>query len=276
MISLLAPYVAAVVALLAAVGSWVATSRTNRNARLQQERALAHDAEQRDRERRMTVRRDVYIPIAQAISHAQSLLGHLTDPEADHKETVVAFAADLATMAKIHAVGSEQAIAAMMGYLKVLVGTYLQLLTARVDLLSRKAAIAKETALIEAAERAVQRFQETAGQLHLAGDAEAESARLRQLVEIEQNSHKEHLQRRGQLLREQATAQLELLGQLTAALSRMAEAMPDVVLTARADLDMPLDSAAYRALFAEQQGPGLQAIREAQEQLRRAMGMGGG
>lgn len=275
MLSLLAPYVAAAIALLAAILSLVATGRTNRNARLQQERALAHDARQRDRERTMTLRRDVYIPIAQAISHAQSSLGQLLDPEADHKQTVVAFAADLATMGKIHAVGSEQSIAAMMRYLKVLAGTYIQLLTARIDLLTRKEAIAKETALIAQADTAMQRFKELAAQLHLAGNAEAQAERLGQLMESEQKSHKEHLERRGQLLREQVTTQLALLERLAAALDRTGEAIPDVVLAARADLDLPLDSAEYRGLFAEQQQGALQAIRDVQEQLRRTMGMGG-
>lgn len=74
-LSLLGPYAAASVALLAAIGSFVASRSTIRNARESLRLQLQHDAERRDRERVLALKRDVYIPIVQAITHAQATLG---------------------------------------------------------------------------------------------------------------------------------------------------------------------------------------------------------
>jgi hypothetical protein len=271
-LSLLGPYAAASVALLAAVASFSASWLTIRNAQRALRLQLEHDAEGRDRERTMALKRDVYIPIVQAISHAQAMLGQLIDPDRDNNALAEQIAEDLSTMAKIHAVGSEQTISAMMEYLKVLAPAHFQFMLARADLVSRKQAIARESALMEAAEAAMQRFKEFAGELHIAGNGDARVARLKELVDSEVRSHKEHMERRAQLIKQQAEAQLVLLDQLVAVLGRLGDLLPDVVLAARRDLDIPLGSAEYRQLFVQQQQAVMQAVRNVQEQLKQLIG----
>lgn len=271
-LSLLGPYAAAFVALLAAVASFSASWLTIRNARRALQLQLKHDAEGRDRERTMALKRDVYIPIVQAITHAQAMLGQLINPDMDNNALATQIAEDLSTMAKIHAVGSEQTISAMMEYLKVLGPAHIQFMLARADLVSRKQAIARESVLMEDAEAAIKRFKELAGELHIAGNADAQGARLKELVDSEMRSHKEHKERRVQLIQQQTAAQLALFDQLIAVLGRLGDLLPDVVLATRRDLDLPLDSAEYRQLFVEQQQAVMQAIRNVQEKLKQLVG----
>jgi hypothetical protein len=271
-LSLLGPYAAAFVALLAAVASFSASWLTIRNARRALQLQLKHDAEGRDRERIMTLKRDVYIPIVQAITHAQTMLGQLINPDMDNNALATQIAEDLSTMAKIHAVGSEQTISAMMKYLKVLGPAHIQFMLARADLISRKQTIERESVLMEDAEAAMKRFKELAGELHIAGNADAQAARLKELVDSEVRSHKEHKERRAQLIQQQARVQLALFDQVVAVLGRLADLLPDVVLAARRDLDIPLDSAEYRQLFVEQQQAVMQAVRDVQEKLRQLIG----
>ena len=271
-LSLLGPYAAAFVALLAAVASFSASWLTIRNARRALQLQLKHDAEGRDRERIMTLKRDVYIPIVQAITHAQTMLGQLINPDMDNNALATQIAEDLSTMAKIHAVGSEQTISAMMKYLKVLGPAHIQFMLARADLISRKQTIERESVLMEDAEAAMKRFKELAGELHITGNADAQAARLKELVDSEVRSHKEHKERRAQLIQQQARVQLALFDQVVAVLGRLADLLPDVVLAARRDLDIPLDSAEYRQLFVEQQQAVMQAVRDVQEKLRQLIG----
>lgn len=272
LISLLAPYVAAGVALVAAVVSYVASRSTNKNAGIQQQRQLAHDSQQRDRERTLALRRDVYIPVVRAIVHAQSALGQMIDPDTDHNVVAAGYAEDVATMAKIHAVGSEQSIGAVLKYLRVLGPAYLRFMVARGDLLARKRAIAQETAGIEHATAAIKRFQVLAGELHLAGEGDVPGNRLKALIDIAQGAHKTHSDRRAQLVREQSAAQLALLGRLVATGDQTAKLLPDVLLAARVDLDLTIDATEYRRLFAEQHEAMVAAVHEVHEQLKQLAG----
>src|SRR6185503_10057808 len=62
---------AAVTASLITLGGvWL----TNRNSRAQQILFLTHDANVRDKERMMSLRRDIYLPVAEAIANSISLL----------------------------------------------------------------------------------------------------------------------------------------------------------------------------------------------------------
>jgi hypothetical protein len=187
-VTVLGPYAAASVALLAAVGSFVASWLTIGNARRAQRLQLEHDARVRDRERTMALKRDVYIPIVQAISRAQAALGQLIGPDVDHKTLAVQLAEDLSTIAKIHVVGSEQTISAMMRYVKVLAPAHLQFSLAHADLVSRKQAIERESALMGDAEAAMNRFKERAGELHIAGNGDAQAGRLKDLMDSEAKS----------------------------------------------------------------------------------------
>lgn len=63
---------------------------------------------------------------------------------------------------------------------------------------------------------------------------------------------------------------MTIFEQLIMALGHAADLMPDVVLAARADLSVPIDSAKYGGLFAEQQQAMTAAVREVQEQLKGA------
>jgi len=268
----LGPYAAAGVALLAAVGSFVGTCLTLRNSRRTMQEQLKHDARERDRERTMALKRDVYIPIVEAVGHAQAALGQLTNTDVDNNVLAVQIAEDLAKMAKVHVVGSEPTIAAMMEYLKVLSPGYFQLMLARAGLISRNQAIAQESARIAAAEAAIDRFKQLSGELHIAGDGEAQAGRLRDLVQSEMQTHQEHTARRAKLIQEQAAAQLCMFNDLLAVLGQLADLLPPVVLWARRDLDMALNESEYRQLFRAQQEAMMQAARTVQENLRKLMG----
>src|SRR5689334_9436324 len=102
--AVLAALIAAAVALVSSVVSAVSSWRSNRNARWQLERRLEHEASQRERDRQLELKRDIYVPAVEAIIHAQSLVGQLVRPEVDNASVSRELMEGLAKIAKIYVV----------------------------------------------------------------------------------------------------------------------------------------------------------------------------
>lgn len=72
-------------ALIAALVAFTSTVLSNRNSRKQLKLQLDDNALQRDRDRTMCLRRDVYLPAAEALARLQGALGKLTSVNADQE-----------------------------------------------------------------------------------------------------------------------------------------------------------------------------------------------
>jgi hypothetical protein len=128
-------------ALIAAMVAFTSTVLSNRNSRKQLQMQLNNNALQRDRERAMALRRDVYLPAAEALARVQGALGQLTRVSADEEAIGRQLVTDLATMAKIHLVASESTVAALMAYQKALMPAYLELIALRAPIVVRQRGI---------------------------------------------------------------------------------------------------------------------------------------
>src|SRR5580698_1466183 len=131
-------------ALIAALVAFTSTMLSNRNSRKQLRMQLTSDALQQDRERAMALRRDVYLPAAEAIARCQGALGQLTDVNADQKAVAHQLVVDLATFAKIHLVASEPTIIALMTYQKAFMPAYVELLELRAPMMNRQREIEQQ------------------------------------------------------------------------------------------------------------------------------------
>jgi hypothetical protein len=125
---------------------------SNRNSRKQLRMQLQDNALQRDRDRAMALRRDVYLPAAEAIAHMQVTLGRLLDLDVDQTEIGRQMCADLSTLAKVHLVAKEPTVKALMAHQAVFMPGYLELTILRGTLLIHKAGIANHQKYIDGAE----------------------------------------------------------------------------------------------------------------------------
>src|SRR5215469_7161292 len=95
-------------ALVGAIIGMIGTLLANRAARQRQETELQHDGEQRDREREMSLRINVYLPAAEAVVRSQGLLANLLNPEIPETQIMAGHQNDLAAIAKVQVVGTEE------------------------------------------------------------------------------------------------------------------------------------------------------------------------
>ncbi len=86
----------------------------NCHARKLQREALKHDAEQREVERKMSLRRDVYLPAADSILKAQNLIMRILDPKTPLQEVVSQLPQELCVINRTLVVGSDKTIQSIL------------------------------------------------------------------------------------------------------------------------------------------------------------------
>jgi hypothetical protein len=127
--------------LIALVGTLISNHNTRKNL----EDQLRHDARQRDLERKMALRREVYVEAASALSHLMQVLGRVTSLQSDLNVLQAEFSADLAKLAKVQMVGSEETVEAVMTCVNAVGPAFLELLMQRMPLMLQRQAIDAET-----------------------------------------------------------------------------------------------------------------------------------
>lgn len=135
--------------LIALAGTLISNRNTRRNLRDQ----LRHDAQQRDLERKMALRREIYIEAASALSHLMQVIGRVASLQVDLNTLQAEFSADLAKLAKVQMVGSEETVEAVMTYVNAVGPVFLELLTQRGQLMLQQRKIDTETDLSKKAQQ---------------------------------------------------------------------------------------------------------------------------
>jgi hypothetical protein len=274
-----AAYVAAGVALVVGAGSFMASWLTNRNARAQQRIQLQHaseqlriqlqhTADQRDKDRAMALRRDVYLPAFEAIVRAQGLLGRVIDPRNDIREIGQKMLADQATLSKVHLVGSEETVRALLAYMNTLMPAYFELLALRIPLEVRHGAINTEQSLREKSLAEMEQSNERMKQTVLSATPDQTlQQRLSEQFDFEREDYKSHSDAKNKLLREQNAAMrlaMQRMGELAV---QVTGKIPDALTAARKEIELPFDPTEYRRLIEQQQEIVLRAVRDFLDQI---------
>lgn len=260
-------------ALIAAGVAFLTTTLSNRNSRNQLQMQLDHSARERDRDRAMALRREVYLPAFEAVARAQGAFGQAANPDVDLTAVGTQLLADLATMSKVHLIASEATIRGLFAFQRALMPAYFELLTRRTPIMIRRAAIATHQHLIDSALADQQRFVQMLQQLNLAGSTDAGAReRINAQFAAAQNTFTEHADKQAALNREQIADQLSLTARLTELMPVVTEFIPETLVAARKELELPLDPVEYRRLFQETQQEAQRALYDLIQQLRRQTG----
>lgn len=247
-------YVAAAAAILSSILSFVASTRSNRNARKQLERQLRHNAEQQNRERGMSLRRDVYLPAVEALVRSQGVLGEVVNPDSDLTEIGQQLVANQATMAKIHLVGGMKTVRALMAYINELMPAYLELSAMRLPIDARRQTIATEKALMDRSNAEQQQSIELMKQFNLAGDTDkAAWQRIQRQFESERTAHERHANNLTELWCQQNDDIRRSVARMTELALKVTLLIPEAVIAVREEIELPIDPVEYRKLFSDQQ-----------------------
>lgn len=96
----------------------------NRHERKLQREALDQDATQREKDRKMSLRRDVYLPAADSILRAQNLTMRLLNPATQIEEIALQLSNELHIIRRTLVVGSDKTIQSVLMISDALVDTF--------------------------------------------------------------------------------------------------------------------------------------------------------
>jgi uncharacterized membrane-anchored protein YhcB (DUF1043 family) len=265
-----AAYAAAGAAVLSSIVTFVSSSLSNRNSRKQIERQLEHSANQRDRDRAMTLRRDVYLPAVEAVVRTAGALGQLIDLTADASALGTQLIADFATMAKVHLVASESTVRELLTFQKALTPAWIELLALRASLVARQQSIAVHGSLIDGTLAEKRHLVQLMRQHNLSGSTDqAAMDRLSAQFQNEEINFQTHFAAQATLMQAQAAEHLRIADRCAELSLQVAKTMPEALISARLELELPIDAAEYRGLVVEQQEAVQRTTREWIDRARR-------
>jgi len=259
-------------ALIAAGIAWFTTFLSNQNSREQLRMQLKDGADQRERERAMALRRDVYLPTIEAVVRAHGALGRTLDLSADASEMGQQMVSDLSTIAKVHLVANEATVRGVLEYLTALMPAYLEFSGERMTLTIRKNAIATQQSLMDRSMAAQHSLVELMREQNLSGNQDRSAMdRIGRQFEIEKNSYAGFAAKHKELNLVQASELLRIAEKLKDVSVAIAGLMPTPLLAARQELDLPIDASEFRRLYGAQQEAGRKAMQEFIDRTRRQL-----
>lgn len=216
----------------------------------QRDKQLAHSAEQNERERRMSLLREVYLDATAALTHLLMLLGRAAHVEYDEKVLLNEFSTNQAKLAKVHLIGTETTVDAIMTYMNELSPALFELIIRRVPLAIRRRAIDAHVDLMNKAGADRERYLTMMQQSPPEGMRDSQTwqaveARYRLANEqftLQQNTT-------AKLREEQMDEQLEIARRGVNLMAQISRVLPGAVAAVRSEMDLPLDRRRYEQLW---------------------------
>ena len=125
-------------ALIAAALALSGVALSNRHSRRLLETTIENDALQRDRDRQMALRREVFIPAADAVVGLLEMLVQSADPDADDAGISTRISGLTAAVARIQVVGKNQSVKAAAEFLDACCDAYADIRLRRLPIKSLK------------------------------------------------------------------------------------------------------------------------------------------
>ncbi len=225
---------------------------SNRESRKRHLAQLKHDTDQRDRERQLSWRRDVYLEAAQSISRGFSFLGRLLDLNTSDQELSTAYQEDLSRIAKIQVVATEKTVQAVTAFSNEFTSVYLKLSLDRIPLVKRKNAIELLDMYSEKSSHEIDRYVELMKRLNLEGNADERLWKvINDYVEFERTRREQSSQQRQALATQQGKEHLALIKSFIDQNLRLAMLIPPALFAVRSELELPLNREEYMKSFKE-------------------------
>jgi hypothetical protein len=241
------------------------TILSNRNSRKQLRMQLQDNGLQRDRDRAMALRRDVYLPASEALTRMQAALGQLTDIGADQARIGRHISTGMGILYKAHLVANAPTVRALMAYQAAFMPVYLEVIMLRSSLVVHKMGIETQQKFIDRADAEYQRIVQIMKQHNIAGSTDrAAFERLNAQSVVELQALKTHSDKQSVLRSQLFAGQMALGEKLAEALAKTAAVLPDALISCRHELEMPIDDPIeYRSLFEQQQSAAREIMLEA-------------
>lgn len=238
------------------------------NRRLKRDE-LGHDSKQRNHEREMALRRDVFLPAIESALAMQSSLGSLINLQLPVGPASERYQASSATLAKVTAVGSQETVAACQALSSGLGAAFWELSLQRAALehhQSRLAELDKMIAIHEGLRDSWIRVQQ---------DLVAKGEKSSDIWQAAQGHFTQHineinkaLAERGRIIRDRELKLIDVSEVFIKQMDALGPMFPPALFAMRRELKLPLDEASFLARYTSLRSQQLDMITRALAQAR--------
>jgi len=223
---------------------------TNRATDRRQRKQLAHDRETKDRDRELSLRKDVYLAAAEAISAGFISVSRFPNLDVPHEKITEAYLEKSPAIAKVHVVAREGTARAVATFTSELAAVYLRLFAKRIPLVVQKQQLAslKEQMANFGKER--DRMLDLMKQHNLEGSMDQRRWDvIERNFKFEEKRITETAQQHDQLAAPFYAAQLRYMQDCLAEMTQLTRLLVPTVVAVRRELELPIDEAAYRQVL---------------------------
>lgn len=235
--------------LTATLGSMILTNRGN-DRRLRSQ--LDQDRELKNREREMTLRKEIYLAAAEAAAAGMTAIGRFTSIKDFDEKLIDGYTEKSPSLIKVHVIAREETVRAVINFSTELNVTFLRLYARRAPLVFRKQKIDLLRAQFDSSMKENSRSLELMKQYNLDGlydQPRWDALRL----------NFENVQRNGEEARQQAdildtelrAKHFEYMEECYSEAIRVGRILTPALISIRKELELPIDEAEFRRISEE-------------------------
>jgi len=252
-------------------GVFVANYSQNKRLRAQ----LAHEREVKNREREMSLRKDIYLEVAEAVQAGLLAVNRFANLETPHEKLIEGYLDKAPSLAKVHIIAKEETVKALVAFTAALDTLFIRLFARRGPLVLEKQKIDALRTQADITLKENIRTLELIKQYNLDG--------------LTDQNRRDWLQRNFDLEQKQGTAanqeadslagtlylkQLQLMEDSTDEKNKLVRLLIPVVFSIRKELELPIDEVEYRRVLDAAASEQLKIFKEyLQEQRAACSGM---
>lgn len=220
---------------------------TNRSSDKRLLKQFEYDREVKAKERELSLKKDVYLAAAEAVSQGITVIGNFANFEMHDEAVVKPYSEKSSVIAKVHVIGSFETIKALNNFTNELSAIYFKLFTERARIFKDK--VERDLVLknIELYARQRDGTLEMMRQFNLEGAKDPQKwGALQSNYQYEADSVQQSIAQHGKLSKQFSQKQLIFMRQCVEFSQKVSAQIPPLLLAVRNELDLPLDEKAYQ------------------------------
>lgn len=230
------------------LGGILLTNRANLE-RLKAE--LAHDREMKGRERELSLKKEVYLAAAEAISAGLIAVGRFANLDIPYQEIASDYVKKSSAIAKVHVIAGQETMGAVTQFQGALESAYMRLSADRVPLTVQREEVIRLRGQIDTAARERDRLLDIMKAQNLEGNADQRRWNVLQAnFEFEQKRSAEAASQHKELALKLQSAQLKYTEACVREYGKLSLLLVPAVVCVRSELDLPIDATTYNNLVA--------------------------
>lgn len=213
---------------------------------------LDHDRILKNRERELSLRKDIYLAATEAVAAGLSATARFADLSIPHDKLIERYIEKSSAIAKVHVIAREDTIKALANLISELGATYLRLIVKRYPLIAQRQRLELILGQVNSFGKERDRMLELIKQFNIDGTNDKRRWEVIQnAFDFEQNRIAKALEEHKAISEDLRVKQLQYLRECFSENTKLNHLMVPALVAIRGELELPVDETTYRQVMEE-------------------------